>query len=271
MIRIGDFSKISRLPVKTLRYYDEVGLLKPIHVDAFTGYRYYAYEQLPRLNRILALRDLGFSLDQIGQLLDEGLTSQQMRGMLILRQSEIRQKVQEEAERLARVESRLRQIEQEEEMSKYDVVVKSVDAVKVASVRDVVPMPSDQGKLWEELGSYLANQGVKPAGPCFSLYHDDENKEQDWDIEVCEPLVGDLKETARVKVKELPAVAIMACTVHHGAFVSIGQAYDALGKWISENGYRIVGPPREMYLQEAKNGSQTDPDTLTEIQFPVEK
>src|SRR5512141_669301 len=118
MIRIGDFSKLSRLPIKTLRYYQEVGLLKPVCVDNFTGYRYYSYEQIARLNRILALKDLGFSLEQIGQLLDEGLSPEQMRGMLILRQSEIRQRVQEEAERLARVESRLRQIEQEEEMSK---------------------------------------------------------------------------------------------------------------------------------------------------------
>ena len=271
MIRIGDFSKISRLPIKTLRYYDEVGLLKPVHVDDFTSYRYYAYEQIARLNRILALKDLGFSLEQIGQLLDEGLSPEQMRGMLILRQSEIRQKVQEEAERLARVESRLRQIEQEAEMSKYDVVVKSVGAVKVASVRDVVPTPPDQGKLWGELEGYLMKQDVKPAGPCFSLYHDEEHKERDWDIEVCEPLAGDVKETSRVKVKELPGVSSMACTLHHGPFVSIGEAYDALIKWISENDYQIVGPPREVYLRVAKHGDQNDPDTVTEIQFPVQK
>jgi DNA-binding transcriptional MerR regulator len=271
MIRIGDFSKISRLPVKTLRYYDEVGLLKPVCVDSFTGYRYYEYEQLPRLNRILALKDLGFSLEQIGQLLDEGLSPEQMRGMLILRQSEIRQRVQEEAERLARVEVRLRQIEQEEEMSKYDVVVKSVDAVKVASVRDIVPTPPDQRKLWDELGSYLVQQGAKTPGSCFSLYYDDEYKEREWDIEVCETLVGDLKESARIKIKEIPAVASMACIVHHGPFVTIGEAYDAILKWIGENGYQIVGPAREVYLREAENVSQTDPDTITEIQFPVRK
>jgi effector-binding domain-containing protein len=271
MIRIGDFSKLSRLPIKTLRYYDEVGLLEPVHVDNFTGYRYYAYEQVGRLNRILALKDLGFSLEQIGQLLDEGLSLEQMRGMLILRRSEIRQKVQEEAARLERVEARLRQIEQEAEMSKYDVVIKSVDAVKVASLRDVVPTPPDQRELWEELGRYLIQQDVKTTEPCFSLYHDEGFKEQDWDIEICEPLAGDLKETERIKVKEVPAVECMACTVHHGAFVSIGDAYDALAKWISENHYQIVGSAREVYLREARSGNQNDPETLTEVQFPVEK
>jgi len=271
MIRIGDFSRISRLSVKTLRYYDEVGLLKPVHVDDFTGYRYYAYKQFARLNRILALKDLGFSLEQISQLLDEGLSLEQMRGMMILRRSEIRQKVQEEAQRLERVEARLRQIEQEPEMSKYDVVVKNLGMVKVASVRGIVPTPSEQERLWGELENYLMKQEVKPAGPCFSLYHDEEYKERDWDIEVCEPLAGDIQESARVKMKELAGVSSMACTVHHGPFASIGEAYDALMKWIDENGYQIIGSVRELYLQAAKDGDQNDPETVTEIQFPVEK
>jgi len=271
MIRIGDFSKLSRIPVKTLRYYDEVGLLKPVHVDGFTGYRYYDHQQMTRLNRILALKDLGFSLEQIGQLLDEGLSTEQMRGMLILRRSEIRQRVEEEAERLARVESRLRQIEQEDDMSKYDVIVKHIEAFKVASVRGVVPTPPDQGGLWGELEGYLAMQHVRSRGPCLSLYHDEEAKERDWDIEVCEPLEGELKETERVKVWTLPDVPTMACVMHHGPFTTIGEAYDAVMKWIGENGYHITGPAREVYLKEAKNGSQTDPDTVTEIQFPVAK
>src|SRR5512141_361018 len=139
MIRIGDFSKLSRVPVKTLRYYDEVGLLKPVEVDRFTGYRLYEYSQLSDLNRILALKELGFSLEEIGRLLDDGLSLEQMRGMLKLRETEARQRVREEAERLARIKSLLRQIEQENSMSKYDVVIKRVERVKFASVRGFVP------------------------------------------------------------------------------------------------------------------------------------
>ena len=126
MIKIGDFSRLSQVSVKTLRYYDEVGLLKPVEVDRFTGYRYYSFDQLPRLNRVLALKDLGFSLEQIAQALDEGLTPDQLRGMLRLKRAEIQQRVEEEQERLARVEARLRQIEQEAMMSNYDVVIKKV-------------------------------------------------------------------------------------------------------------------------------------------------
>ena len=277
MIRIGDFSKLSRVSVKTLRYYDEMGLLKPVEVDRFTGYRHYEYDQLPRLNRILTLRDLGFSLEEIGQLLRDSLTPEQMRGMLKLRQAEIRQKVEEETERLERVEARLRQIEQEEDMSKYDVVIKKVEAIKVAALRGVVPTPPEQGPLWNELAGYLAQQRARPTGePCLTLYYDEEYKERDWDLEVCIPIDADLPEFGRVKVRMLPKVETMACTVHHGPFVTIGEAYSALGKWLDANGYRIVGPAREVYLREAKRSgpvgvSQTDPEAVTEIQFPVEK
>jgi effector-binding domain-containing protein len=271
MIRIGDFSKLSRVPVKTLRYYDEMGLLKPLEVDAFTGYRLYEYSQLPTLNRILALKELGFSLEEIGRLLDDDLSAEQMRGMLKLREVEARQRMQQEAERLERIEVRLRQIEQEKCMSKYDVVIKSAEQIKVASVRDVVPTPPDQGRLWEELGGYLAMNHIRPNGACFTLYYDDEFKEREWDLEVCEQIDVELTESRRIKVRTLPAMDAMACTIHHGPFVTIGEAYNALGQWITDNGYRITGPCREVYLRPNENGSQTDPETVTEIQYPVEK
>ncbi len=271
MIRIGDFSKLSRVSVKRLRYYDETGLLKPVHVDPFTGYRLYEYSQLSVLQRILALKDLGFSLEEIGRLLDDGLSVEQMRGMLKLRETEARQQVREEAERLERIRARLRQIEQEDGMSKYDVVIKSAEEVKVASVRDVVPTPPEQGGLWQELEEYLAKQRVRPTGACFTLYHDDEYKERDWDLEVCEPIDADPGKTQRVKVQTLPAVDTLACTIHNGPFSTIGEAYNAIGKWITDNNYRIVGPCREVYLRPNENGDQNDPNTVTEIQFPVGK
>ncbi len=279
MIRIGDFSKISLVSVKTLRYYDELGLLKPVQVDPFTGYRMYEFHQLERLHRILALKDLGFSLEEIGQLLGENVTSEQMRGMLKLRRAEARQRVQEEAERLDRVEARLNQIEEEDYMSTYEVVIKRIEPLRVAALRAVVPTPPEQGALWEELGGYLASQHARSVEPCFTLYHDEGYKERDWDVEVCQAFEGTVKETDRVKMKTMPLVEHMACTLHHGPFTSIGEAYKALMKWVDANGYRVVGHGREVYLQSAREiagagdvkVSQTDPETITEVQFPVEK
>ncbi len=277
MIRIGDFSKLSRVSVKTLRFYDEMGLLKPIEVDRFTGYRYYEFDQLTTLYRTagiasVALKDLGFSLEEIGRLLDSDLSTEQMRGMLKLRKAEIRQQVQEETERLERVELWLRQIEQENFMSKYDVVIKKIDPVKVASVRGVVPTPPDQRTLWDELMDYLHQQNARVIGPPQAVYHDGEFKERDWDIEVCMPINEDLAPNGNVKVHDLPGFEKMACVVHTGPFATIGEAYDAIAKWIDQNGYQIVGPGRELNLRVPEPlGNQNDPNTVNEIQFPVKK
>jgi len=271
MIQIGTFSKLSRVSIKTLRYYDNVDLFKPVCVDEWTGYRYYAFEQLPRLNRILALKDLGFSLTEIGELLDEDVSLEQLRGMLRVRQSEAQQHVREEQERLERIEARLKQIELESKMSEYDVVIKKVEPVKVACVRDTIPSYSQQARLWKTLEGYLAMHRVRPSGTCFTLYLDEEYKESEVDAMACEPINVDLAESSRVKVQELSGVEMMACTVHHGPFTTIGEAHNAIHKWIENNGYRVNGPERELYLNPAKGGSQTDPKTVTEIQYPVEK
>lgn len=278
MIRIGDLSKISRVSVKTLRYYDEIGLLKPVAVDPSTGYRLYEYRQLLALHRILALKDLGFSLEEIGKLLDGNLTTEQMRGMLKLRQAEAREKVREEAERLDLVEARLRQIEQEDSVSKYDVVIKRVEPQRVACLRATVPTPPEQGLLWQELDQQLKGQHARMSGPCLTVYYDEGYRERDWDIEVCQPVEGEVKESGRVKVRTLPLVETMACTLHHGPFTAVSAAYEAIMKWIDANGYRVSGPPREVTLNVvetpeggAVRASQTSPETMVEVQFPVAK
>src|SRR5678815_4301865 len=118
MIKIGDFARLSQVSVVTLRYYGEMDLLKPVKVDSFTGYRFYSTEQLPFLNRILALKDLGFSLEQIKLMLTDDLTLEQLRGMLKVQRNEVEKHVEDEQERLLRIEARLRQIELEDKMPK---------------------------------------------------------------------------------------------------------------------------------------------------------
>ena len=270
MFKIGEFSKLSHMTVKTLRYYDEIGLLKPAKVDRFTSYRYYSADQLPRLNRILALKDLGLSLDQIARLLDEDLPADQIRGMLRLKQVELQEQLEEEQARLARVEQRLRQIEQEETMSTQEVAVKNIPAQAVASVRDVIPSYGDLGQLFGEIFAYLGQHRITPAGPPIGIYHDHEFREQDVDAEVAVPVTGSIPEGDRVKKRELPAVEEMACIIHQGSYETIGGTYGQLMAWIEANGYRMVGPVHEVYVQGP--GSGGDPSIyVTEIQLPVEK
>jgi len=270
MFKIGEFSKLSQVPVKTLRYYDEIGLLRPTKVDDFTGYRYYSADQLPRLNRILALKDLDLSLAQIGELLDGDLPAEQMRGMLRMKQAEVSGRVKEEQERLARVEWRLRQIEQEGKMSDQEVVIKSVPAMKIAGVREVIPTYGDISQLYSTLFKHTGRHRARPAGPALAIYYDEGYRESDIDVEAAVPLSKDIPDGERVKVRELPAVEEMACTVHKGSYDNFSEPYSRLMTWIEANGYRVRGPNREVYIKGP--GLLTKPaNYVTELQIPVEK
>src|SRR5215203_4116585 len=188
MIKIGEFSKLVQVPVATLRYYDQVGLLKPIEVDRFTGYRYYSVGQLPRLHRILALKGLGFSLEQIGAVLDEGLTPEQMRGMLRLRHAQISQQLVDMQSQLTEVEVRLNQIEREDQLSTYDVILKQVEPQLVAMVRATLPSHGAVGTLFPEVYEGIGRHVPEALGPhpgqggqTLVLCYDTEFKESDVD------------------------------------------------------------------------------------------
>lgn len=271
MFKIGDFSKLSRVPVKTLRYYDEIGLLPPEQVDQFTGYRYYSAHQLERLNRILALKDLGLSLEQIRQMLVQSLPADQIRGMLRLKQAELAEEISDNQARLARVEARLRQIEQENGMPDYEVTIKKLPPLRVASVRGIVPKYSQQEELWCELGDAMRQHHIQPTGPCFAMYHDPGFVEHNPDTEACFPVNAKPMTEGRFKVYDLPG-GEFASIIHKGPFNTLTLALSALLKWIEENGYRIVGPNREIYLYTGEGPvRQDDPSYVTENQFPVEK
>jgi len=268
MLKIGEFARIGQVSVKTFRYYNAKGLLEPHQIDPITGYRYYSFDLLPRLNRSLALKGFGLSLEQINQLLHDDLTAEQLRGMLRLKQVEIQQRMVEEKEKLARVEARLKMIEQENKMQNYEIVIKKVEPILAATVRDVIPSYPEQGYQWEELESFLAHHQIIPQGFCFTIYYTDE---PDIDTEVCEPVTSSIPEDPKIKERQIPGVDMMATVVHKGTFISISEAYTAILKWVEANYYQINGPTREVYLKLATNGSQTDSLTVTEIQFPIEK
>ena len=271
MIRIGDFSRLSRVSIKTLRYYDEMGLFKPIDVDRFTGYRYYSANQLPRLNRILALRDLGLSLEQIAQVLEEGVSPEQLRGMLRLKRVELQQHIAGEQARLARVEARLSTIELEDTMPDYDVVIKQIEPQLVAGVRDTLSSYPEVGRLFDEVFGYLTRQGVDGSDLIgAAIWHDDEHKTGGIDGEAVVSLKQAIPESERVKVYELPA-ATMSSVIHKGAYNAFSQAYEAVLRWIEANGYKIVGPNREVFLYCTLPVREDDDSYVTEFQFGVEQ
>jgi len=270
MLKIGDFSKLTFVSVKTLRYYDELGLLKPVRVDRESGYRYYTIDQLPRLNRILALKDLGLSLGQIAVLLRDELTAEHIRGILRLKLAETKERIREEEERRQRVEVRLKQIEMEGMLPMTEVIIKDLPEQYMACIRRTIPNYGVIGELFTELFGAIMPAGVRPLGPTMAIYHDLEFKEEQCDVEVCIPVGRDLPgEGQPIRTRKLPG-GKMACTIHTGPYENIGEAYSAVMSWLEANGYRLAGPQREVYLR-GPGDTRNPQEYVTEIQAPVEK
>jgi DNA-binding transcriptional MerR regulator len=278
MFKIGDFSQMGQVSIRTLRLYDELGLLRPAQIDKFTGYRFYALEQLPRLNRILALKDLGLSLEQIADLLKRDLPADQLRGMLMLKQAEIGQQMQAMQTQMKRVEARLKQIEQEGQPPKYDVVLKSVEAQTILSARGIVPQLSDmvgiRCHLYEDIYRWQNDHAVRALEPEMAIYHNAEYVEQDIDMEAAIPIESAPPAApldGHVAVRELPAVGTMATVIHRGDMWDVGQPITALYSWIGQHSYASDGPYRELHLfwRELEIETAQFADITIEMQVPI--
>lgn len=267
MFKIGDFSRLSQVSVKTLRFYDEMGLLKPGEVDEFTGYRYYSADQMPKLYRILAVKDLGLSLEQIREMLNDGLSASEIRDMLKAKKAEIEQTLMDEEARLMRIRIRMSQIELEDKMPKYDVLLKTLEPRLVASIRQPMDDSTNLGALFAETAKYIDAEGAKQAGPGIILYHD---AEDGLEAETAFPISTALAGNERVKVYELPRVEHAACLVYKGTHEAMGEASRAIANWIEDNGYRVSGPNRVLFLECADDESAAG-ESVVETQFPVEK
>lgn len=267
MLKIGEFSTLARVSIKTLRYYDELGLLKPAQVDSGSGYRYYSADQLPRLYRILALRDLGFPLDRIASALEEGVSATELHGMLKLRRAEQELLIQEEQERLVRLEASLRLIEQEGIMTN-SVILKEIEAQWIVSLRESIPAYRAIGGLLGRFYSMLAPLHLQGQG--VALLHDLEFKEQDIDAAVGILLSQPVSVPPPLALRELQQ-GTMASIIHHGAFSRVGEATVALLRWIDANGYRKSGPLGVLFLKVSMPPSRDDDSNVTEIQVPIEK
>lgn len=276
MFKIGEFSQLGQVTIRTLRHYDDLELLKPAYTDPESDYRYYTIEQLPRLNRIIALKELGLSLEQIAQLLDAELSADQLRGMLASRQAELAQQIEATQAQLARVAGRLRQIEQEGAVSPYEVARKSVPAQTVATIRQIVPTMADMTyyrcTFYDEIYEWVARQGLKPSGPEIALYHAEDYTEQDIDMEVgiVVPASALTHAAGRVRVYELPAAPTLASTTHYGSLWDVCYAIMAVIAWAGANDYAANGPFRELHLFGRENDLFHQERLVVEMQIPIQ-
>ncbi|MEU7918464.1 MerR family transcriptional regulator [Micromonospora zamorensis] len=273
MFTIGDFARLGRVSVRMLRHYDSIGLLRPASVDPHTGYRFYRADQLRRLNRVIALKELGLTLEQVRAIVDDAVDVAELRGMLRLRRSQLAEQLAADTARLTAVEARLRLIESEGRMTTQEVVLKEIVPVRVAELTAVAP--SYQGEdigpviqpLYPELFRRLADAGITPAGPSIAWYEPAPGDDGDAVVVHAGVTVGVGAEAASdVEVVDLPAVRTAATIIHHGPMDDVEESMQVLARWIEDNGYRTDGFAREVYLDYCPDAPEKG---VTELQLAV--
>jgi DNA-binding transcriptional MerR regulator/predicted transcriptional regulator YdeE len=272
MLSIGDFARLGHVSPRMLRHYDELGVLHPERVDTVTGYRWYSMSQLGRLHRLLALRDLGFTLDQIQAVLDDEPPLDQLRGMLRMRRAQLELGLAEDEARLRRVDAHLRALERSTTMSTPDIVVKTTDPLRIAEASATAPGFGSEnlGPVFARLVPVVLASIEKTGARPNMLVAWYEEPDDDGSIVLHagfdigdQPVEGD----ERVRVVELPVVEV-ASVVHRGTMDAIEGVYETLVGWVEDSGYRLAGRSRELYLEH----DDTDPSrNLTELQMPIAK
>jgi DNA-binding transcriptional MerR regulator len=273
VFRIGDFSRLARVSCRLLRYYDEIDLLKPAATDSDSRYRYYTAEQLGRLNRILVLKDLGFSLDGIARIVADSVSAHELRAMLLMRRREVARSIETEKERLRHIESRMAQIETEGRIGADDVVLRTEPAHAIIAVREVINSFAEARQLAALLMKNLPRRMPRNAlGALIGIAHSPEFELDRMDLEIGFVLNDEsqielaLPDGRKLMRRELPAERIAAC-------VRIGlpeQAHLISGKiaqFVAANSCRLAGPSREVFLQ--RPNFQRMDQSIVEMQYPI--
>lgn len=267
MYLIGMFSRINKVTTKTLRHYDEIGLLKPNYVDEQTGYRYYTTSQLPKLHQILTLKQMGLALGDIKKVIEE---SAGLEIYLKLKEEELMASIRKQTMQLKQVQQFNMLIQGGYEMM-YTPIIKELPEVIVASMRQVVSNYNDFFNLCPNvMGPEMERVGCVCRVPayCFNIYHDGEYKESHIDVEICEAVTEMKADTDIIKFKKIEGVESAVSILHKGPYSDLRNAYSFIFKWIEENNYTVIDHPRESYIDGIWN-KESEEDWLTEIQVPV--
>ncbi len=267
MYSIGVFSQINKVTTKTLRHYDEIGLLKPEQVDKYTGYRYYTSNQLPTMHKILTLKQMGLNLMEIKEVLSNPHTAELY---LKLKEREIAQNIKSEQLRLLQIQNYTNILKGDTRFM-YTPVIKELPEVIVASMRQVVNSyhdffhlcPNVMAKEMERVGCICAVPDY-----CFNIYRDGEYKEKNIDVEICQAVTERKEDTPLIKFKKINKIETAVCVLHKGPYETLRDAYIFIFEWIKDNNYEVIDFPRESYIDGIWN-KDSNGDWLTEIQVPV--
>ena len=271
MFRIGEFSKLVRISPRMLRHYEKCGILYPAEIDKFTGYRQYSAGQIPLVQSILTLRDLGFSIDEIEDILPRIDDFTYMNRIVRAKADSVQSAIEKEHAKLERLLSMSSTMRKERNIMVYEVELKKLPAIKVISLRGIIPQYNQEGVLWEKLGRYVGEKGIQCHSDGYSTFFDEEYKESDIDVEIAIPVdtIGVSEgEFIYMEYEEIPLAATVRFT---GPF---DGGYDAasekLARWIEDNGYSFAGHLRGHTI--VSPDDEPNPEKWeTELQAPVVK
>lgn len=268
-LKIGEFSKMMQVTVKTLRYYEQKGLLLPYEVDEWTGYRYYSIYQMQRLNIIRGLQQQGFTLEEIKELLEDG---EQMPSI-----DQLTQKIEETEHQLQLLIKRrsqlLKWLDSHKQIKTMEQIsIQSLPEIIVASHREIIPNYDALGALCvNKIGPEMQRLGCKcpPPGYCFTIEHNKEYRSTDLDIEYCEQVEEMGKDSNIIQFKHLPSVEKALCIKHIGGYERFHESFAEAFRYMEEKGYKPVGHTRICYIDGVWNKDNPE-QWLSIIQIPIE-
>ncbi len=267
MLKIGEFARLSQVSMKTLRHYDRLGLLQPSAVDRENGYRLYRMDQLADMMRIQALKDCGFSLEDITPLL-QSHDAQAITALLQERVTAQQQVIADEQARLQRLIGRIELLSGSDQMPTYDVAIKRTEALTLVGLRRRVASANDIAPLFWEATQQIEQHGLIAIGPTVHLYHDVATYPVNVELFVGTPVTALPDALGTLTVERLTAGEQVACVLHRGDYAEITKPYIALNQWLETSGYRLSGARREIYHRSPLH--TTDASAyLTEIQYPI--
>lgn len=268
MFKIGEFSKLTQVSIRMLRYYEEMGLLKPDRVDDSTKYRFYSAAQIPTLNKITFLRDIGFSVSEIAETLSSW-SDEVVQKKLEAKQSKIEAEIEKQQDALLKIAQAQRDLEESHIPMDSKVIIRAIPSYQVLSLRRVVRDYYQEGFLWKEMSAFIEGLDIIHASNTFTIYHDLDYREQDVDIEICLPVNRKGKDTDVFTFRDTEAIPLMACTMVYGPFENIAGMFKSFAHWLeNHNQYEMRGTSRQIVHRGPWN--ESDPENyVIEIQIPL--
>jgi len=271
MFRIGDFSRIARVSARLLRFYEEIGLFVPAHADPHTGYRYYKVAQLAELNRIIVLKELGFSLDQVRDILQSKVGPAELRSLLLVRRGDAERALAAESQRLRHIETRIAQLESAGSLCDEDIVVRSEPARRLLSLRRTVASFAAARALIVELREAARPLLPRGGSPLIAIAHSPQFEQEEIDVEFGFAIGDDVRPGPHpvLQLRELEAVDRMAVCVRVGLPEDAHLVTARIGRFLEATGDALSGPGREYFLQPPD--LERMHEAVVEMQFPIRR